>query len=223
MDARKLETTRDTALRHVQRCTPSCPSSTSCRYGHERSLLRFREPCTPEVLRDRRFVLEVERRREDAAAIYMFDLIGAANDAVLFELLLDRRTWCQADSRALVEEANLAEQPGPDGCRSRPGVATTDFRPEVGVLMRLMRRKNKLIDKCRAFRQAATDASSPDHLSGTATPKRGCVNACASLSLACLRAGTSASAARPIPIHQTQTRTPKRGQKRRLITHVKLV
>ena len=28
--------------------------------------------------------------------------------------------------------------------------------------MRLIRRKNKLIDKCRALRQAATDASSPD-------------------------------------------------------------
>ena len=28
--------------------------------------------------------------------------------------------------------------------------------------MRLIRRKNKLIDKCRALRQAATDTSSPD-------------------------------------------------------------
>ena len=208
MDDRKLETTRSTAIDPVQRCTPSCPSSTSCRFRRARRKLRERgKPCTHARAWQTRFALKVPRIY--GCSLYTCasgaadprDLAQAANDAALTELLLDGGTWCQADWRALIEEANKAEQPGPDGHRSRPGVTRTDFRPEVGVLMRLMRRKNKLINRCRAFRQAATDASSPEQLSGTATPKRGCVNACA--------AGTSASAARPIPIHQTQNPNPQ--------------
>ena len=161
MDARKLETTRDTALDHVQRCTPSCPLSTACRFRHGRRKLRYGEPCTQEVLQFKRFVLEVTHDSEGAAPIYAFDLMQAAMDAALIDLLIDRCSRRLADWRALVEEANEAEQPGPEGRRSRQSVARTDFRPEVGVLMRLMRRKNKLIDKCRALRQDATDTSSP--------------------------------------------------------------
>ena len=156
MDAKNLGKIRVTALKHVQRCTPTCPSSTSCRFRHGRRKLRYGEPCTCEVLQYKRFVLEVTQGQT------AFDLMQAAMDAALIDLLIDRCSRRLADWRALVEEANLAAQPGPDGRRSRPGVTTTDFRPEVGVLMRLMRRKNKLIDKCRALRQAATDASSPE-------------------------------------------------------------
>ena len=183
MDAKNLEKIRFTALKHVQRCTPTCPLSTSCRFRHGRGKLRYGEPCTQEALQFKRFVVEVTHDTDGAA----FDLMQAAMDAALIDLLIDRCSRRLADWRALVDEATEAEQPGPDGRRSRSSVAKTEFRPEVGVLMRLMRRKNKLIDRCRALRQAATDASSPDHLSGTATPKRGCVNACA--------AGTSAYAA----------------------------
>ena len=161
MDARKLETTRDTALDHVQRCTPTCPLSTTCRFRHGRRKLRYGEPCTQEVLQFKRFVLEVTHDSDGAAPTYAFDLMQAAMDAALLDLLVDSCKKRLADWRAFVEEANEAEQPGPDGRRSRSDVAKTDFRPEVGVLMRLIRRKNKLIDRCRALRQAATDTSSP--------------------------------------------------------------
>ncbi len=162
MDAKNLEKIRFTALKHVQRCTPACPLSTTCRFRHGRGKLRYGEPCTQEVLQYKRFVLEVTQSSDGAAPTYAFDLMQAAMDAALLDLLIDRCSRRLADWRALVEEANEAEQPGPGGRRSRSSVARTDFRPEVGVLMRLMRRKNKLIDKCRALRLAATDASSPE-------------------------------------------------------------
>ena len=160
MDAKKLEKMkiRVTALRHVQRCTPTCPSRTTCRFRHGRTKLRDGEPCMCEVLQYKRFVLEVTHGQT------AFDLVQAAMDAALLDLLVDRCSRRLADWRALVEEANKAAQPGPEGRRPRPGVTKTDFRSEVGVLMRLMRRKNKLIDKCRALRQDATDASSPEEL-----------------------------------------------------------
>ena len=182
MDARKLETTRDTALDHVQRCTPTCPSSTSCRFRRARRKLREGgKPCTHARAWYTRFALEVPRIY--GCSLYTCasgtavprDLAEAANDAALLELLIDSGKRCQADSRALIEEANLAAQPGP-GDRNRgltqaklPKGAETclyplSSRPEVGVLMRLTRRENKLINRCRAFRQAATDASSPEEL-----------------------------------------------------------
>ena len=162
MDTKNLEKIRFTAIKHVQRCTPTCPLSTSCRFRHGRGKLRYGEPCTQEVLQFKRFVLEVTHDSDGAAPTCAFDLMQAAMDAALLDLLVDRCARRLADWRALIEEANEAEQPGPEGRRSRQSVARTDFRPEVGVLMRLMRRKNKLIDRCRALCQAATDASSPD-------------------------------------------------------------
>jgi len=151
MDDRKLETTRDTALKYVQRCTPACPSSTSCRFRRARRKLREGgRPCTREVLRYKRFVLEVTQGQT------AFDLLQAANDAALLDLLVDRCARRLAASSAFVEEANEALRPG--------SAAKTSHRPEVNMLMRLMRRKNKLIDKCRALRQDATDTSSPEDL-----------------------------------------------------------
>ncbi len=163
MDDRKLETTRDTALRHVQRCTPACPSSTSCRFRHARRKLREGgKPCTHARAWYRRFVLEVERIYGCSAFAAAFDLLQAAADAALLDLLVDRCARRLAVSSAFIEEANEALRPGPAGRRSRPGVTKTDHRPEVNMLMRLMRRKNKLINTCRALRQDATDASSPE-------------------------------------------------------------
>ncbi len=157
MDDRKLETTRDAALDHVQRCTPSCPSSTSCRFRRARSKLREGgKPCTREVLRYRRFVLEVTGDKTS------FDLIQAAADAALLDLLVDRCARRLAASSAFAEEASKALRPGPGGRRSRPGVTNTSHRPEVNMLMRLIRRKNMLINTCRALRQDATDTSSPE-------------------------------------------------------------
>ena len=172
MDARKLETTRNTAIDPVQRCTPSCPSSTSCRYRHARKKLREGgEPCTPEVLRDRWFALKVPRIY--GCSLYTCasgtaaprDLAEAANDAALIELLLDSGRKCQADSRALIEEANKAARPGPRIRRPRPGVVKN--RSGSGVLpsMRLIERKRILIDIHRALHLGATFASPPDHLS----------------------------------------------------------
>ena len=169
MDAKRLGTTRNTAPRRVQRCTQSCLLSATCRHWHERSLLRFSEPCTPEVLRDRRFVLEVERRREDAAAIYAFDLIGAANDVALTELLLDSGKKCQADSRALIEEANKAERPGPLNGSPRQSVAKNRSRSDGQRSMRLTERKRLLIDFRRAPHHGAISASPPAHISLTQT------------------------------------------------------
>ena len=165
MDTKCLETTRITASKHVQRCTPSCPSSTTCRYGHERSLLRFRKPCTREVLRDRRFAFKVARRREDAAAIYAFDLIGAANDAALIELLLDGCKKRQAGSSAFAEEASKANGPGPENGSPRQSVARNRSRSDGHRSMRLTERKRILIDIRRAQHPGATLASPPDHLS----------------------------------------------------------
>jgi len=59
MDTKNLELIRITALKHVQRCRPTCPSSTICRYRHKRKNLRTDEPCMREYLQYRRFVLEV--------------------------------------------------------------------------------------------------------------------------------------------------------------------
>ncbi len=189
MDARKLETTRKTAIDHVQRCTPACPSSTSCRFRRARRKLREGgKPCTRQI-RHSRFVLEVERSSEGAAAIYAFDLLQAANDTVLFELLLDRRTRCQAGSSAFAEEANKALRPGPQNRRKRgltqetclSPVSMADRRSRSGVLrsMKLTERKRILIDIRRALHLGATFASPPGHLSLTAhnldsVDERGC-------------------------------------------------
>jgi len=108
MDTKNLETIRLAALKHVQRCTPTCPSSTTCRFRHKRKHLRNGEPCMHEFLHYRRFVLEVTQGQT------AFDLMQAATDAALLDLLIDGCKKRLADWRALVEEANLAEQPGPD-------------------------------------------------------------------------------------------------------------
>ena len=151
MDTKSLELIRITALKHVQRCRPTCPSSTICRYRHKRKNLRTDEPCMREYLQYRRFVLEVTQGHT------AFDLMEAAMDAALLGLLIDRCSKRLAGCRALIEEANKAVEPGPG--------AQASFRPEVNVLMRLIWRKNKLIDKCRALRHDATDASPPEELS----------------------------------------------------------
>jgi len=153
MDTKSLEMIRITALKHVQRCTPTCPSSTTCRYRHERKTLRNGGPCTHAPAWYRRFVIEVTRGSEAAAPIYAFDLMHAATDAALLDLLIDRCTQRLAGHEAFIEEANKATRPGP--------AATSTLRPEVNLLMRLIRRKHKLIDKCRALRHDATDASPP--------------------------------------------------------------
>ena len=117
MDVRKLETTRDTALKYVRRCKPACPSSTSCRFRHARRTLREGgKPCTHARAWYTRFALKVPRiygcslyTSAILSLAYLRagtadprDLAQAANDTVLFELLLDRRTRCQADWRAFV-------------------------------------------------------------------------------------------------------------------------
>jgi len=145
MDTKKLELIRNTAQQYVQRCRPTCPSSTTCRYRHERKKTRNHELCTRELLRYRRFVIEVTRGHT------AFDLLQAAMDAALLDLLVDRCARRLAVSSAFVEEANKANRPGPD----------TKNRPEVNMLMRLIRRKNMLIDKCRALRHDATHTSPP--------------------------------------------------------------
>jgi len=150
MDTKKLETIRLAALKHVQRCIPTCPSSTTCRFRHKRKPLRNGEPCMRELLHYRRFVLEVTRGSDGAVPIHAFDLMQAAMDAALLDLLIDRCTQRLAGFRAFVEEANKAIGPR--------------FRPEVNLLMRLIRRKHRLIDKCRALRHDATDTSPPAEL-----------------------------------------------------------
>lgn len=148
MDTKSLELIRVTALKHVQRCRPTCPSSATCRYRHKRKNLRNGEPCMREYLQYRRFVLDVTRGQT------AFDLMQATMDAALLDLLIDRCTKRLAGFRAFIEEANKAIGPGP--------AEQTSLRPEVNLLMRLIRRKNKLIDKCRALRPDATDASPPE-------------------------------------------------------------
>jgi len=158
MDAKTLEMIRITARKYVQRCTPTCPSSTTCRYRHERKHMRNRGPCTRELIRYRRFVLGVTRGQT------AFDLIQAAMDAALLDLLIDRCTQRLAGYDAFIEEANKANRPGPGARRPRHGVAQPSFRPEVNMLMRLIRRKHRLIDKCRALRHDATETSPPAEL-----------------------------------------------------------
>ncbi len=172
MDARKLETTRKTAIDPVQRCTPACPSSTSCRFRRARRKLREGgKPCTREVLPYTRFVLEVERIYGcsvyacAAGTATAFDLLQAANDAAPFELLLDRCTRCQADLRAFAEEASKAERPGPLNGRPRPSVAKDRSRSDGRRSMRLTERKRILIDIHRALHPGATCASPPAELS----------------------------------------------------------
>ncbi len=165
MDAKCLETIRITALEHVQRCTPTCPSSTTCRYGHERSLLRFSEPSIPQVLRDCRFASKVARIYGCSAFAAPFDLVEPANDAALIELLLDGCTKRQAGSRALIEEANKANRPGPNNGRPRPSVAKNRSRSQGPSSMRLTERKRILIDIRRALHLGATFTSPPAHLS----------------------------------------------------------
>ncbi len=159
MDTKNLETIRIAALKHVQRCIPTCRSSTTCRFRHKRKHLRNGEPCMHEFLHYRRFVLEVTQGQT------AFDLLQAAMDAALLDLLVDRCSKRLAGFRALIEEANMAIEPGPGDWRSRQGVKKASLRPEVNLLMRLIRRKNKLIDKCRALRQDATEPSPPEQLS----------------------------------------------------------
>ncbi len=180
MDARKLETTRKTATDPVQRCTPACPSSTSCWFRRARSKLREGgKPCTREILPHTRFVLEVERifacAAGTAAPIYAcdagtaaaFDLPQSANDTVLFELLLERRTRFQAGSSAFAEEASKALRPGPLNGRPRQSVAKNRSRSLGPSSMRLTERKRILIDIRRALPLGATFASPPAHLSLT--------------------------------------------------------
>ncbi len=172
MDDRKLETRRIAALQHVQRCTPTCPSSTSCRFRRARRKLREGgKPCTREILPHTRFALKVPRTygcslypRAILSLAYLRagtadprDLAQTANDVALFELLLDGFKKCQADWRALIEEANKAERPGP-ALRNRSG--SEDRRS-----MRLTERKRILIDIRRALHHGATFASPPAHLS----------------------------------------------------------
>jgi len=157
MDTKRLETIRITALQHVQRYNLAYPSSTTCRPRHERSLLRFREPCTRELLRYRRFASKVTRRSEGAAPIYAFDLIEAAIDAALLELLIDGCKKRLAGSRAFVEEANKAMRPGP-ALKNRS-------RSKGYESMKLTERKRIFIDIRRAQHPEATFASPPDHLS----------------------------------------------------------
>ncbi len=174
MDTRKLETTRDTALKYVQRCTPSCPSSTSCRFRRARRKLREGgKPCTHARAWYRRFVLEVERVYGcsvyacDAGTAAAFDLLQAANDTALTELLLDGFKKCQAASSAFAEEASKALRPGPLNGRPRQSVAKNRSRSQGPSSMRLTERKRILIDLRRALHLGATFASSPAHLSLT--------------------------------------------------------
>ncbi len=125
MDTKNLEMIGITAQQHVQRCTPTYPSSTTCRSRHERSLLRLHEPYTRELLRYRRFVFKVTRGSEGAAPMYAFDLLRPAIDVALFELLIGRCTKRLAGWRAFVEEADKAIEPGPTNRNRGPlqGVA----------------------------------------------------------------------------------------------------
>ncbi len=217
MDARKLETTRDTALKYVQRCTPACPSSTSCRFRRARRKLREGgKPCTHAPAWQTRFVLKVPRIYGSSlytcasGTVAPRDLMQAANDTALIELLIDCGTWCQADWRALIEEASKAERPGPLNGRPRQSVAKNRSRSDGRRSMRLTERKRILIDLRRALYTGATSASPPAKNSletdkentyevcGTTTPKRGCVN------------GRSAYAASRLErrIYTTQSDTP---------------
>jgi len=140
MDARKLETTRETALDPVQRCTPACPSSTSCRFRHARRKLREGgKPCTHARAWHTRFALKVPRIY--GCSVYTCasgtadprDLAQAANDVALTELLIDGYKKCQADWRALIEEANKAERPGPLNGRPRQSVAKNRSRSDGAI------------------------------------------------------------------------------------------
>jgi len=165
MDTKRLETIRITALDHVQRCRPTHPSSTTCRSRHERSLLRFREPCTRELLRYRRFASKVARGSEGAAPIYAFDLIEAAIDAALFDLLIDGCKKRLAGYRAFVEEANKAMRPGPQNRIPRQPVANRRSRSDGYQSMKLTERKHIFIDIRRSQHPEATFASPPVQLS----------------------------------------------------------
>ena len=174
MDARKLETTRIAALQHVQRCTPTCPSSTSCRFRRARRTLREGgKPCTHARAWYTRFVLEVERIYGcsvyacAAGTAAAFDLLQAAIDAALPELLIDRRTRRQAGSRAFVQEANKANGPGPQNGSPRQSVAKNRSRSDGHRSMRLTERKRILIDIHRALHLGAISASPPAQLSLT--------------------------------------------------------
>jgi len=157
MDTKRLETIRITALQHVQRYNLAYPSSTTCRSWHERSLLRYGDPCTPKSLWDTRFAFKVTRGSEGAVPIYMFDLLQAAIDAALIELLIDGCKKRLADCRAFVEEANKAMRPGPAlKNRSRSGVLRS---------MKLTERKHIFIDISRSQHPEATCTSPPAELS----------------------------------------------------------
>jgi len=174
MDARKLETTRDTATDHVQRCTPSCPSSTSCRFRHARRKLREGgKPSTHAPAWYTRFALKVPRTFGCSSYTCASgtadprDLAQTATDVALTELLLDGFKKCQADWRALIDEANKAERPGPGFRRPRPGVVKNRSGSEDRRSMRLTERKHTLIDDRRAPHHGAIVASPPAHLSLT--------------------------------------------------------
>ncbi len=175
MDTRKLETIRITALHHVQRCTPTYPSSTSCQYRHaHRKLREGGKPCTHARAWYTRFVLEVERIYScsvyacAAGTAAAFDLLQAAIDAALPELLIDRCTRRLAGSSAFVQEANKALRPGPLNGRPRPSVAKNRSGSDGQRSMRLTERKRILIDIRRSQHPDATYASPPVHLSLTA-------------------------------------------------------
>ena len=174
MDVTKLETTRNTAIDHVQRCKPACPSSTSCRFRHARRNLRERgKPRTHAPAWQTRFALKVPRTYGCSLYTCAYgtadprDLMQAATDTALTELLLDSGTWRQADWRALIEEANKAERPGPGYRRSRHGVIKDRSGSEDRRSMRLTERKHILIDMRRAMHPGAPVASPPAHLSLT--------------------------------------------------------
>ena len=174
MDVKKLETTRNTAIDHVQRCKPACPSSTSCRFRHARSNLRERgKPRTHAPAWQTRFALKVPRTYGCSLYTCAYgtadprDLAQTANDAALFELLVNSGTWRQADWRALIEEANKAERPGPGFRRPRPGVVKNRSGSEDRRSMRLTERKHTLIDDRRAPHHGAIVASPPAYLSLT--------------------------------------------------------
>ena len=172
MDTRKLETIRITALHHVQRYNLAYPSSTSCQYRHARRKLREGgKPSTHARAWYTRFVLEVERIYSSsvyacsAGTAAAFDLLQAAIDAALLDLLIDGCTRRLAGCRAFVEEANKAMRPGPQNRKPRHGVAKRRSRSDGYQSMKLIERKHIFIDISRSQHPEATCASPPAELS----------------------------------------------------------
>ena len=128
MDTKNLELIRNTALEHVQRCMSTGRLSTTCRYRRRRpprGTPRNGGPCSREVRRFRRFVLEVTQgekdgtmpkwdvRRATAAGIYALDLMQSAMDAALLDLQIERCTKRLAAYETLLAgEATEGNRPG---------------------------------------------------------------------------------------------------------------